>query len=236
MEKALAVEKLQGLVGKDLRRLADDYSVTVWKGDKLNKGWAGHTIERHLGLPINSSKDPNLGGWELKLTSLKRNTDGVLVLKETMAITMIDPYEVARKEFSDSHLFTKLRKIVAVARVYESKMEQRSVCELVHAFDLEETDLYEQVARDYEDIRQTIINKGFTALSGKMGVFIQPRTKGPGHGSTSRAFYARKEFVEYIIGMKPSPRKLYAIPEIPAPALVAETQTPAYSSKDRRSL
>ena len=233
MEKALAIEKLQQLVGQDLRALANEYSVTVWKDSKLNKGWAGHTIERHLGLPINSSKDPNLGGWELKLTSLKWNTQGTLVPKETMAITMIDPYEVVRKEFPDSHLFTKLRKIVAVARIYESRMEERSICELVHAFDLEETDLYQQVARDYEDIRQTIIDKGFTALSGKMGVYIQPRTKGPGHGSTSRAFYARKEFVEYIIGMKPSPRKLYSIPRIPAPdvvpALVAETASPAYS-------
>jgi len=33
-----------------------------------------------------------------------------------------------------------------------------------------------------------------------MGVLVQPRTKGPGHGSTSRAFYARKIFVAHILG------------------------------------
>lgn len=37
------------------------------------------------------------------------------------------------------------------------------------------------------------------ALTGKMGVLVQPRTKGKGHGSTSRAFYARTGFVTHII-------------------------------------
>ncbi|MFB2968172.1 hypothetical protein ACE1CD_04315 [Aerosakkonema sp. BLCC-F183] len=36
-------------------------------------------------------------------------------------------------------------------------------------------------------------------LTGKMGVLVQPRTKGAGYGSTSRAFYARKQFVSLII-------------------------------------
>ena len=236
MDKRIALEKLQPLVGKDLRALADQHGVTVWKNGRINKGWAGHTIERHLGLPLNASRDPNLGGWELKQASLKWRKDGSLAVKETMAITTLDPVEVAQKEFEDSHLFNKLRKIVAVARIQESKEEMRSICESVHTFDLEETTLYDDVARDYEDIRQTIIHEGFEALSGAMGVYIQPRTKGQGHGSTTRAFYARKEFVEYIIGMRQSPRKLYAIPEMPAPALVAETRTPDYSSKERRLL
>jgi hypothetical protein len=35
-----------------------------------------------------------------------------------------------------------------------------------------------------------------------MGVLVQPRTKGAGHGSTSRAFYARKQFVAKMIGIE----------------------------------
>jgi hypothetical protein len=34
-----------------------------------------------------------------------------------------------------------------------------------------------------------------------MGQFIQPRTKGAGHGSTSRAFYARTQFISQILGL-----------------------------------
>jgi hypothetical protein len=48
-------------------------------------------------------------------------------------------------------------------------------------------------------VRKTIIDKGFDALSGKMGKFVQPRTKGAGHGSTSRAFYARVPFLKKVI-------------------------------------
>jgi len=32
-----------------------------------------------------------------------------------------------------------------------------------------------------------------------MGVYIQPRTKGIGHGSKTRAFYARKNLLKKII-------------------------------------
>ena len=46
------------------------------------------------------------------------------------------------------------------------------------------------------------LTKGFTHLTGKMGVLVQPRTKGPGHGSISRAFYARAHFVAHIIGLE----------------------------------
>jgi len=43
--------------------------------------------------------------------------------------------------------------------------------------------------------------QGFGTLTGKMGVFIQPRTKGAGHGSTSRAFYARPLFLKQFISI-----------------------------------
>lgn len=36
-------------------------------------------------------------------------------------------------------------------------------------------------------------------LTGGMGVYIQPRTKGAWHGSTSRAFYARTKFLAEFI-------------------------------------
>jgi len=66
LERLEATEKLKSLVGLDLRPLADTHQVTVWKDGKKNKGWAEHTLERFLGLPINSAQSPNFGSWELK--------------------------------------------------------------------------------------------------------------------------------------------------------------------------
>jgi hypothetical protein len=123
-----------------------------------------------------------------------------------MAITMIDPYNIAAKPFEESHLLMKLRKIVAVARVFEC---QEDTCSLLHSvaeFDLSDPELFEQVRADYELVRRTIIDDGFSALTGAMGVMVQPRTKGPGHGSISRAFYARTSFVVRIFG------RVYSVP------------------------
>jgi DNA mismatch repair protein MutH len=205
MERKEAIQKLKRLEGENLRRLAQRYKVTVWKNGKLNKGWAGHVIERYLGLPINSAQSPNFGSWELKIVPLKRLKTDVVVVKETMAITMIDPVNVLQKEFEESHLLTKLKKIVVCARMFESKEENASILVRVSTFDLDNPTVYKQVKSDYELVRDTIKNKSFNALTGKMGILVQPRTKGAGHGSTSRAFYARKIFVSHILGLSKWP-------------------------------
>lgn len=195
MNRDEAVIKINEIVGKDLRMLAKQYDVTVFKDGKTNKGWCGHVIERHLGLPINSAQSPNFGSWELKTISLKRLRNGNLKVKETMAITMIDPYNIERTKFEDSHLLAKMNKIVIAARIWESKNEDSSILYAATKFDIGSSEIYNQVKEDYDLVRETIINKGFSALTGKMGKYIQPRTKGPGHGSTSRAFYARVPFL-----------------------------------------
>lgn len=57
MERLEAITRLTTLVGQDLRQLADHHRITVWsKEGNKNKGWAGHTIERYLGLALNSSR------------------------------------------------------------------------------------------------------------------------------------------------------------------------------------
>lgn len=200
MIRAVALQKLKNLEGKDLRVLADKFGITVFKEGKPNKGWAGQTIEKAIGLPLNSSQNPNAGSWELKLVSLKRKRDGSIVPKETMQITMINAQDVLVRSFEDSHLLAKLRSIIICGRIFVSKEEPESLLYKVGTFDLK-GDLYQTVKKDYEEVKKTIRTKGFQALTGHMGELVQPRTKGPGHGSTSRAFYARTGFVKTILNL-----------------------------------
>ena len=200
MEREEAVKKIQELIGKDLRKLADDYGITVFREGKKNKGWAGHVIERFLGLPLSSAQAPNFGSWELKMCSLKYLRDGSLTVKETMAITMIDPYNVANTEFENSHLLTKLRKAVIAARIWISQQEESSILHSVVTYDLGNSEVYNQVRDDYNIARNAIISGGLDGLKSEMGKYIQPRTKGPGHKpKKTRAFYARTGFLKKFV-------------------------------------
>jgi DNA mismatch repair protein MutH len=200
MERIEAVIKLRELVGKELHELAKHYGVTVYCNGRVNKGWAGHVFERHLQLPINSAQSPNFGSWELKSIPLKYKKNGELKFKETMAITMIDPVNVCQKEFEDSHLLAKLKKAIVVARIVGSHVDEPTFIHSVTEFNLSD-EMYEAVKADYDLVRNALLDasRGFQALTGHMGVYIQPRTKGAGHGSISRAFYARPKFLAKFI-------------------------------------
>jgi DNA mismatch repair protein MutH len=201
MERLDAILKLKELEGVDLHSIAKQLEVTVLSSKgKVNKGWAGHACERFLGIPINSAQSPNFGSWELKSIPLKRLKNGKLQFKETMAITMIDPYHVARTAFENSHLLAKLKKAVCVVREVGKNYSDPSYVYSVVTLDLE-GDLYDAVKADYETVQQCLKDpsRGFKSLTGHMGIYIQPRTKGAGHGSTSRAFYARPKFLAQFI-------------------------------------
>jgi hypothetical protein len=136
----------------------------------------------------------------LKSIPLKRLKTGALQFKETMAITMIDPYHVARTPFEESHLLAKLQKAVCVVREVGGSYSDPSFVHSVVALDLN-GELYAAVKADYEDVQECLNDprRGFTALTGRMGIYVQPRTKGAGHGSVSRAFYARPRFLAQFI-------------------------------------
>ena len=118
-----------------------------------------------------------------------------------MQITMINPEQVKNTPFENSHLLAKLKETIICTRLYNDIEETKLILLYVGRFDLSDKDLYNQVKADYDLVRNTIRTEGFSALTGRMWVYIQPRTKGPGHGSVSRAFYARANFIKKILGL-----------------------------------
>ena len=196
MHRDVAISKLKQLVGKSFQELASDNGVAIVASNgKVNKGWAGHALELELGLTTNSLQAPDGGDWELKVVPFKLSR-GLLVPKETMAITMINAEQVASTPFEDSHLLAKLRSLVVVKRLVGATVFDNSPLLDARAIELS-GELFETVKQDYISVQECILDdkRGFGALTGKMGTLVQPRTKGPGHGSISRAFYARPAFV-----------------------------------------
>ncbi|MDO8505039.1 MAG: MutH/Sau3AI family endonuclease [bacterium] len=196
--RAVAMRNLKNAIGKDLRKLAKQYGVTTYETGKQNKGWKGLALERVAGLMPNISKAPNGLTWELKSVSF-HDVKGKLTPKETMAITMINPEELKKHPFYESHCWAKLKAIIFCAVMWYGKNAEKAELLKVTSMDYAETDeLIKEIKADYDFIRNKLITKGFKKLTGKDGKWIQARTKGAGHGSTSRAFYARTALVKKI--------------------------------------
>lgn len=196
--RAVAMRNLKKAIGKNLRELAKQYKVTTYETGKQNKGWKGLALERVAGLMPNVSKAPNGLSWELKSVSF-HEVKGKLVPKETMAITMINPEELKKHSFFESHCWAKLKAIIFCAVAWHGQNADKAELIKVTSLDFSETDeLIQEIKADYDFIRNKLIKKGFKSLTGKDGKWIQARTKGAGHGSTSRAFYARTSLVKKI--------------------------------------
>ena len=222
LDRHEAVRRINLLAGKDLRPMADEYKIPVWKNGHENKGWAGLVIEHYLGLPQNSRQTPDFGDWELKVVPLRKDAQGNLRVKESMAVTMLEPAEVIANKFEDSHLYDKLRSMVVVSRVWESAQELHSMLHAAAEFDLDDPQIHSQVRGDYEAIRGQIRAHGIDSVTGDLGKLVQARTKGRGHGSTTRAFYARLIFVAHILNLQ----KLAFMPRV-KPEFVSGTVTVA---------
>jgi len=193
-----AVKNLRQYIGQDLAELAESHSITTFETGKQNKGWKGLVLERLAGLQASSSRAPNGQFYEVKSVSFYY-IRGKLVPKETMAITMINPEELKTQSFFQSHCWNKLKSMVFCAVMWHGKNSVKAELLQVTSLDFSSSeDIIKEIAADYEFIRNKLKTEGFESLTGRDGKWIQARTKGPGHGSTSRAFYARKSLVSKI--------------------------------------
>ncbi len=193
-----AIENLKRYIGQDLSELAKLHGITTFETGRQNKGWKGLVLERLVGLEASSSRAPNGLSYEIKSVSFYY-VRGELVPKETMAITMVNPEELKNQSFFNSHCWNKLKSMVFCAVMWHGKDSIKA--ELLHVASLDFTssdDIVKEIEMDYEFIRNKFKTEGFESLTGRDGKWIQARTKGPGHGSISRAFYARKSMVSRI--------------------------------------
>lgn len=160
----------------------------------LNKGKPGILLEQLCGIPQTSNCLDCTDG-EIKSFPLKRTRTGVLVPKETVAVTMLDRALLATQTFEESRCYAKLRHTLFVPYLREGDavtfMEPRLVC-------LDDAPvLCGRLRVDYDAIRDGFVRDG--TLTSATGVYLQTRTKGAGHGSTSRAFYLRVAFLTDFI-------------------------------------
>jgi len=197
--KDIAVQNLEKYLGQDLAKLANEFGITIYKEGKQNKGWKGLTLERLAGLESSNAQAQDGFNFELKSVAFYDKKE-IFTPKETMAITMINPEVLIKTPFFESHCWDKLKSLVFCAVLWEGKNDITSKLLAIRAFDFEVSkELVKEIEADYEFIRNKLTVHGFSSLTGKDGKLIQARTKGAGHGTISRAFYAKKALIKEIV-------------------------------------
>jgi len=161
-----------------------------------NKGLPGVFLEQMLGIP-QSSACLDCEDGELKMFPVKRLKNGKIVPKETIAVTMLSPENLREHSFEESKCRKKMGRMLLVPyeRTGDEIQYMRPV--IIDLSDPTYADLYKIFEEDYETIRRQFVESG--VLESKTGKMLQNRTKGAGHGSTSRAFYLRPEFAKKYV-------------------------------------
>lgn len=181
-------QKIADIYAKLLPLIGKEFPLPITK----NKGLPGLFLEECLGIP-HTSRCLDCSDGELKLFPVKRRKDGSMVPKETIAITMLSTDDLRAHGFQESRCYQKMRRMLVVSYSRTGDMIQFLNSRIV-AMDSEEfSDVYSTIESDYNLIRTHYLETGI--LTSTMGTLLQTRTKGAGHGSTSRAFYLRPAFL-----------------------------------------
>ena len=161
-----------------------------------NKGLPGHFLEDVLGIP-HTSNCLDCSDGELKIFPVKKLKNGALVPKETIAITMLSTDDLCINEFKTSTCCKKISRMLVVPYYRSGDTVMFMNPAIIDRECTEFDDLYRTIESDYNQIRKNYIENGI--LQSEIGTLLQNRTKGRGHGSTSRAFYLRKEFMKQCV-------------------------------------
>lgn len=176
-------EKILNLVGN-----------TIHSPITRNKGATGLLLETITGIPHTPNCLDCVDG-ELKTFPVKKNKKGIYVPKETLAVTMLSTEDLKTQAFQESRCCKKMTRMLVVPY-----LRQGDTIVYLKPTLLEKDkspELFAVVESDYTTIQTHYKESG--TLKSEIGRFLQTRTKGAGHGSTSRAYYLRTCFLkEYI--------------------------------------
>jgi len=161
-----------------------------------NKGLPGTFLEELLGIP-HTPNCLDCSDGELKTFPVKRLKNGNLVPKETIAVTMLSTEELRLCDFQSSKCCKKMSRMLLVPYLRTNDTVRFMTPRIVDREAGDFAELYTALEADYEEIRTEYLASGL--LKSRMGKFLQNRTKGAGHGSTSRAFYLRPAFMKRCV-------------------------------------
>jgi DNA mismatch repair protein MutH len=177
-----------------LERLSPYAGTTHLCPTTANKGVAGFLVETLAGIPQTSNCLDCIDG-EVKCFPLKRLKSGALVPKETVAVTMIQPTGLATTPFTESNAYKKLANCLYIPYLRTGDNIQLFKPAILTVM----PSLFASLKADYDAIVSAYVATGTLSGTTGLGTYLQNRTKGAGHGTTSRAFYLRTGFLKEVV-------------------------------------
>jgi hypothetical protein len=193
-----AIQRLNNLIEENINLydLINGFGI-----NKNNKGKFGLAIEKYIGIRQNTSREPDLVDYELKVIALKELKNGMMVPKEPMCITTINYDELLSHDFHESHLYNKINKMVIC---YRTNNEAHSKIIKINKINLNDHDnILNSIKEDYYKIKNAY--KTYGDIGSNVGAVIQAKTKGQGgpkKNPRERAFYIKKPLIEKLISIK----------------------------------
>jgi DNA mismatch repair protein MutH len=164
-----------------------------------NKGKVGHTLEELLGIP-KSSACLDCADGEVKCFPVKRGYSGVLVPKETVAVTMLQPEELRICCWEESRCCKKMARVLMAPYLREG---DRITFLRPTLLDFGTTACAAAAAKlkaDYEKLQRE--GAGAGNMHTVSGAYLQQRTKGAGGTAPkTMAYYLKKEFMKELVPM-----------------------------------
>jgi hypothetical protein len=190
-----AVSTLQG---EDLLRVGRQQG-TIKRGQQnLDKGWANRTVKAAIldGTDEDARIEP-----DLRVTPLVYGKK----VKHALALCAVDFEALKTVSFENSRLRASLSNIILIGREDEHKSGYRPRSRVVGScrFSINDNSLLAAaIERDYKLFARKAARGQHISSTGD-GQYIQVRTKGTGGEGNpiTYAFYARPEFVEYMLGL-----------------------------------
>lgn len=202
-------EYSQHLIGRTLRSFMPTSDAKEYKG----KGAVGQMVEElFFGYDINSNREADFksAGVELKCTPLKKNRDNWYSIKERLACSMIDYYEIVKTEFEDSHLIEKCRLMLILYYLFvsgQNKWDYEFIFRIL--WQLPQKDLI-QLKKDYDTIAEKVRRGEAHLLSEGDTMYLGASRKGQKGdklqaqpysdiGAPKRAFSLKPSYQRYIL-------------------------------------
>jgi DNA mismatch repair endonuclease MutH len=201
-------QRARGFVGQWLIELQPTAPMVL--SSPRTKGIVGRIYEDAFGIPANSISGPDFPGAGIELKSVPiLLVKGEARAKERISIGMIDFAALAMETWDTANIRKKLDRILMIFYGWEPLQPIARFKTLAAGIWSPDESTVGTIRADWERIRDLAAAGRRHEVSESLSSILGAATKGPGHGSQSRAWSLKQPFVGWLFkemaGLEPVP-------------------------------